>query len=80
MKRLILLSDTPMLARPSELFNLVKMLRPDIFTEFIEFANRYCNPKDGPYGKDYSGASNVKELHHLLEGKIMIRRLKKDVL
>jgi SWI/SNF-related matrix-associated actin-dependent regulator of chromatin subfamily A-like protein 1 len=29
---------------------------------------------------DYSGVSNLRELHFLLEGKIMIRRLKKDVL
>lgn len=69
-----------MLARPSELFNMIKMLRPDIFSHFHEFANRYCNPRDTPYGMDYSGAANIKELHFILEGKLMIRRLKKDVL
>jgi SWI/SNF-related matrix-associated actin-dependent regulator 1 of chromatin subfamily A len=69
-----------MLARPSELFNLLKMLRPDIFNSFYEYANRYCNPKEGPYGMDYSGAANTRELHYMLEGKVMIRRLKKDVL
>lgn len=79
-KRLILLSGTPMLARPCELFNLLRMLRPDIFGNFFDFGNRYCNPKEGPYGMDYSGASNTRELHYLLDNKIMIRRLKKDVL
>ena len=79
-KRLILLSGTPMLARPVELFNCLKMLRPDIFTNFFEYVNRYCDPKEGPYGNDYSGASHTKELHHILEDKIMIRRLKKTVL
>lgn len=69
-----------MLARPSELFNLLRMLRPDIFNNFLDFAYRYCNPKESQYGMDYSGAANTRELHYLLEGKIMIRRLKKDVL
>ena len=45
MKRLILLSGTPMLARPIELFNCLKMLRPDVFSDFPAFVNRYCNPK-----------------------------------
>ncbi|TNV86830.1 hypothetical protein FGO68_gene8511 [Halteria grandinella] len=87
MKRLILLTGTPMLARPKELYNILKMLRPDIFNDFFEFAHRYCNPKESPYTAangqpimDYSGVSNTRELHFLLEGKIMIRRLKKDVL
>ena len=62
------------------------MLRPDVFNDFFEFAHRYCNPKESQYSGgnpailDYSGVSNTRELHFLLEGKIMIRRLKKDVL
>ena len=79
-KRLVLLSGTPMLARPVELFNCLKMLRPDIFNDFFEYVNRYCDPKEGPYGPDYSGADHTKELHYILEDKIMIRRLKKMVL
>jgi SWI/SNF-related matrix-associated actin-dependent regulator of chromatin subfamily A-like protein 1 len=49
MKRLILLSGTPMLARPKELYNLLKMLRPDVFNDFFEYAHRYCNPKESQY-------------------------------
>jgi len=80
MKRLILLSGTPMLARPVELFNSLRMLRPDIFNDFHKFVNRYCDPKEGLYGKDFSGAAHSRELHYVLEDKIMIRRLKKNVL
>ena len=80
MKRLLLLSGTPMLARPVELFNSLKMLRPDIFNDFFAFVNRYCDPKEGQYGADYSGATNTGELHYLLSEKMMIRRLKKQVL
>jgi len=80
MKRLMLLSGTPMLARPIEMFNHLRMLRPDIFNNYFSFADRYCDPKEGAYGKDYSGSSNVRELHLSLAKRLMIRRLKKDVL
>jgi hypothetical protein len=33
-----------MLARPNEAFNILAILRPDIFTDFKEYAKRYCNP------------------------------------
>jgi SWI/SNF-related matrix-associated actin-dependent regulator 1 of chromatin subfamily A len=57
------------------------MLRPDIFTNFFDFAKRYCNPKQNSNGViDFSGAEHLKELNFLLENKIMLRRLKRDVL
>ena len=37
-KRCILISGTPMLAKPVELYNLLRILRPDIFHNFNEFA------------------------------------------
>ena len=80
MKRLMLLSGTPILARPIELYNSLTMLRPDIFHDFFRYATRYCDPSEGKFGPDYSGADHIKELHYLLEQKMMIRRLKKHVL
>lgn len=81
-KRVILLAGTPALARPKEIFNLLHILRPDIFRDFKEFGKRYCAPTFNKWarGMDYSGASNLKELHYILTNSIMIRRLKKDVL
>ena len=58
----------------------MKIIRPDICPGFRQFTARYCNPKQTPYGMDYSGATCTLELHGLLESKFMIRRLKKDVL
>jgi len=59
------------------------MLRPDIFNNFKIFGNRYCNPKqkfiNNNWFIDWSGSSNAKELNYILK-KIMIRRLKKDVI
>jgi SWI/SNF-related matrix-associated actin-dependent regulator 1 of chromatin subfamily A len=79
-KRVILLSGTPVLARPSELYTQLASVRPDIFYSFKVFANRYCDPKPQYNIIDYTGASHIKELHTLLSNTVMIRRLKVDVL
>ncbi len=81
-KRIVLLTGTPAFAKPKELFNLMHILRPDVFTNFKEFGIRYCDPKPNPFSGalDYNGAVNMKELHYILMNSVMIRRLKKDVL
>ena len=79
-KRCILISGTPMLARPVEIYNPLKILRPDVFHSFKDFADRYCAPKQGRYGMDYSGNTCTGELHYVLHKNLMIRRLKADVL
>jgi SWI/SNF-related matrix-associated actin-dependent regulator 1 of chromatin subfamily A len=78
-KRLLVLSGTPILAKPREAFHVVHALRPDLFTEFEPFGERYCDPKPTKFGTDWSGVANTKELHFILS-TMMIRRLKKDVL
>jgi SWI/SNF-related matrix-associated actin-dependent regulator 1 of chromatin subfamily A len=79
-KRCVLISGTPMLAKPVELYNILRILRPDIFHNFTDFTSRYCAPKPGMYGMDYNGNSCCSELHYLLSENLMIRRLKMDVL
>ena len=82
-KRILLLTGTPILSRPVELYPLLSMIRPDIFNNFKLFGNRYCNPKKKFINNkcfiDWSGSSNIKELNYILKN-IMIRRLKKDVI
>ncbi|MCQ2820132.1 MAG: DEAD/DEAH box helicase [archaeon] len=78
-KRVILISGTPILAKPVEAFNLLSILRPHLFFNFMPYGKRYCNPTQTQYGIDWSGSANAKELHFILN-KLMIRRLKKDVL
>ena len=78
-KRLLLLSGTPLLARPSEGFAMLNCLRPDIFDSFGSYGRRYCNNRIKKQRSYFSGASNTKELN-LIMNKIMIRRLKKNVL
>ncbi|KAI5651013.1 hypothetical protein M9H77_37018 [Catharanthus roseus] len=73
----ILLSGTPALSRPIELFKQLEALFPHVFKSVHEYGNRYC--KGGAFGV-YQGASNHEELHNLMKATVMIRRLKKDVL
>ncbi|PAA94428.1 hypothetical protein BOX15_Mlig016051g1 [Macrostomum lignano] len=80
-RRLLLLSGTPALSRPAELYTQMSMIRPRLFPGgFHEFGQRYCDPKQRAWGTDYSGSSNMPELQLLLEDSLMIRRLKSDVL
>ncbi|KAH6768205.1 chromatin remodeling factor18 [Perilla frutescens var. frutescens] len=73
----ILLSGTPALSRPIELFKQLEALYPDVYKNVHDYGNRYC--KGGIFGL-YQGASNHEELHNLMKATLMIRRLKKDVL
>ncbi|PHU01607.1 hypothetical protein BC332_31394 [Capsicum chinense] len=73
----ILLSGTPALSRPIELFKQLEALHPTVYKNVHEYGNRYC--KGGIFGV-YQGASNHEELHSLIKATVMIRRLKKDVL
>uniref|UniRef100_A0A2P2M0S6 Uncharacterized protein MANES_03G212800 n=2 Tax=Rhizophora mucronata TaxID=61149 RepID=A0A2P2M0S6_RHIMU len=73
----ILLSGTPALSRPIELFKQLEALYPAVYKNVHEYGNRYC--RGGVFGV-YQGASNHEELHILMKATIMIRRLKRDVL
>uniref|UniRef100_A0A5F9CQJ7 Zinc finger RANBP2-type containing 3 n=1 Tax=Oryctolagus cuniculus TaxID=9986 RepID=A0A5F9CQJ7_RABIT len=82
-KRAILLTGTPALGRPEELFMQIEALFPQKFGTWTDYAKRYCNAHVRYFGKrsqwDCRGASNLNELHQLLSD-IMIRRLKTEVL
>ncbi|XP_036965140.1 SWI/SNF-related matrix-associated actin-dependent regulator of chromatin subfamily A-like protein 1 [Acanthopagrus latus] len=79
-KRVILLSGTPAMSRPSELYTQILAVRPTLFPRFHEFGVRYCAAKQMTWGWDYSGSSNLGELKLLLEECLMLRRLKSEVL
>ncbi|XP_073161100.1 SWI/SNF-related matrix-associated actin-dependent regulator of chromatin subfamily A-like protein 1 isoform X1 [Lepidochelys kempii] len=79
-KRVILLSGTPAVSRPAELYTQIAAVRPTFFPQFHSFGLRYCDAKKMPWGWDYSRSSNLGELKLLLEESVMIRRLKSDVL
>jgi SWI/SNF-related matrix-associated actin-dependent regulator 1 of chromatin subfamily A len=77
------LSGTPVVNRPIELLNQIKVCRPD-FIKDTTYLYRFCDPKTiyisgGKQATDFSGASNLTELFEVLS-TIYLRREKKDVL
>lgn len=78
--RIVMLSGTPALSRPIELYTQISALCPKFFNSFNEYGIRYCNGKQMPWGWDFSGSSNMGELQLLLEELVMLRRLKSDVI
>lgn len=78
--RRILLSGTPALSRPAELWPQLEALDASIFPSFRKFGVRYCAGKQIEGVWDYSGSSNLPELHAVLRETVMIRRMKSDVL
>eukprot|EP01114_Cavostelium_apophysatum_P021243 TRINITY_DN7359_c0_g1_i2.p1 TRINITY_DN7359_c0_g1~~TRINITY_DN7359_c0_g1_i2.p1 ORF type:complete len:973 (+),score=262.63 TRINITY_DN7359_c0_g1_i2:95-3013(+) len=79
-RRSVLLSGTASVSRPSELYTQLSAIGKGIFKSFRKFGLRYCNAFQGRFGWDYTGHSNLAELHAILHKTAMVRRLKKDVL
>jgi SWI/SNF-related matrix-associated actin-dependent regulator 1 of chromatin subfamily A len=79
-KRKILLTGTPLLNRPAELWSLLHFLAPTEWPNFYKFAHRYCGAFRSEWGWDFSGSSNLEELNAKLRRGLMLRRLKADVL
>jgi SWI/SNF-related matrix-associated actin-dependent regulator 1 of chromatin subfamily A len=74
------LSGTPLENRPEELFNVINAVNDKIFPHYFHYCKRYCGAVHTGFGWDFSGASNIPELHAKLTASIMIRRKKCDVL
>ena len=77
--RRLLLSGTPLLSRPAELFNGLQMMDPANWHDWYGFTKRYCGGHQGIWGWDYRGSSNVEELQGRIS-RYFLRRKKEDVL
>lgn len=78
-KRFILLTGTPALSRPVELFTQIQMLNKHMFG-YQEFTKRYCEGYESNFGWDATGSDNLTELNVILNKKFMIRRTKTEVM
>lgn len=79
-KYMIAISGTPIESRPAEFYPVLSMLDPRLFPNWWTFAHRYCGAVHTGWAWDFTGSSNIEELHSILTENIMVRRLKKDVL
>ena len=72
-EHLVLLSGTPALSRPIELFHQLHLLLPRLFPYAKQFGMRYCDGKVVSFGPDrgshynFQGSSHMEELRILLE-------------
>ena len=81
-EHILLLSGTPALNNPKELYTQINLIDPSIFPDPTEYEQRYCNPRMRFccfFRKylDVSGHSNLDELKLILE-LVMVRRDKLD--
>ena len=77
-----LLTGTPVLNRPIELYPILKTLHYESIKQYgsyVQFALRYCGAFSDKYGLWDKGATNLPELKKKLEG-FMLRRTKDEVL
>lgn len=79
--RAVLLSGTPALSRPFELFSQLNALRPSMFGTLEQFGYQYCDARPSRFGgTTYQGAHKLAQLHAIVKKIVMIRRQKAVVL
>ncbi|KAK1679074.1 hypothetical protein QYE76_039922 [Lolium multiflorum] len=83
---IVLLSGTPSLSRPFDIYHQINMLRPNLLGhDKFEFARTYCSlhvaqRSHGKTYQDFSKGARLTELNVLLSQTLMIRRLKEHLL
>lgn len=77
-----LMTGTPVLNRPKELYAILRSLTPERlgeYRDYYKYAYKFCAAYRDTFGFNADGASNLGELANLL-GPVMLRRMKEDVL
>jgi SWI/SNF-related matrix-associated actin-dependent regulator 1 of chromatin subfamily A len=80
--RVVNLSGTPMPNRPLELYPLISKHAPHAlnYLDPHRFGVQFCGGYEAEYGWDYTGNSNLEELHKILSRNYMIVKRKRDCL
>ncbi len=80
--RTLMMTGTPLLNRPIELYPMLKVLAPTViapYSDYYKFGKRYCAGFQDGFSFNVSGASNTLELNLKLRQNYMIRRLTHEV-
>lgn len=83
-KRAIIMSGTPFLNKPIEIWPLLYAINPlhEEWNDYSKFAIKYCEGKIIKINKkrifSVQGASQIEEFHDLIRNEVMVRRLKTD--
>ena len=79
-KKMWLLTGTPISNRPYDFYNLLKLCKHKISDNWKTYVEKYCNGYIDVVGRwDIKGASNLEELHEKTKD-IIIRRKKTEIL
>lgn len=65
--RVIGMSGTPISNRPSDFWPILNIIQPKMFPSFSQYAWNYCDPVRKPWGWDYTGSSNLPQLHQSIK-------------
>lgn len=75
----IMLTGTPVLSRPAEMFNMLNIIDSTKWNNYYSYAVKYCDGHQGYWGFEAKGATNLDELRNKIS-KYFLRRTKDDVL
>ena len=77
--QMVLMSGTPILSRPVELFNILNMIDPTNWGDYYAYTVKYCQGHRDRFGWNVKGASNMDELQQKIS-KYFLRRTKEEIL
>lgn len=82
--RRLLLSGTPVTNKPKDLYSQLEVIdvagKGNPMGSFFQFATQYCGGRQGRYGFEADGATNIEELNQRLRDGVYLRRDKSQVL
>ena len=77
-KRTILLTGTPIMSRPEDIYGIVSMVSPNFFGTYDAFEARYMRMADGKFGRQMFGVWHLDELQEKIQ-RFLIMRSAEDV-